>query len=79
MIISGTKAHKFQMDAMVAPMHEVARLDSSHEALKAALVAIRARIKGEFDAPELMAFGPLSTRIDDDIRAIVDAALRVAA
>lgn len=39
-------------------------------AAASALRAIRARIKGEFDHPDLIAFGPLSER-DGDILAII--------
>lgn len=34
--------------------------------LLGALIAIRARIRGEWDDPHLMAFGPLSTNVRTD-------------
>lgn len=42
------------------------------------LEAIRARLKGEFDHPALVKFGPLSVTRDDDILAMVDNALKEA-
>ena len=49
-------------------------IDKNSHALKAAapdifdaLIAIWARVTGEFDNPELMAYGPLSTDPKDDI------------
>lgn len=44
-------------------------------ALEAALRAINARIAGEFDQPDLMAFGPLSPSSENDCADIARAAL----
>src|SRR5690349_9189461 len=45
------------------------------KALEAALRAIRARVVGEYDQPELVAFGPLSTDSAHDCSAIASLAL----
>lgn len=40
------------------------------DALKATLRAIRARIKGEFDHPDLVAMGPLGNSQDDILQLV---------
>ncbi len=52
----------------------IVRACNNHYDLIAALEAIMARLKGEFDHPALMAIGPLSTT-DADIGTIAEAAL----
>ncbi len=49
-------------------------IDHEAEASKVALLAIIARIQGEWDNPFLMQFGELSTNTTDDILRIVESA-----
>lgn len=52
-----------------------ARLIASAPELLSALKAIKARINGVWDDPDLMAFGPLSANGDDDILELTTAAI----
>ena len=54
---------------------EDAALVAAAPELLNALLAVKARVYGEFDHPALMAHGPLGDRVDD-IALIVEAALR---
>lgn len=52
---------------------ELLELAAKCDQLQAALRAVRARIQGQYDTPELQAFGPLSTSADADCLAIIAA------
>ncbi len=57
-----------------AALHECLRLAEGHAKLLAALRAIKARLNGDFDNPDLMACGPLTTSVAD-IERIADTAI----
>jgi len=56
----------------------IVRAVNAHDALVAALEAIRARISGEWDHPALVAIGALETDQGTDVMRIVRAALEIA-
>lgn len=63
------------LDAVLRESKAANKLRDAAPDLLAALKAIRARIHGDFDSPELLAFGPLKDR-ESDLLWIVNETLR---